>query len=155
MNFRIAFASILTGLIVAGCSSNDSGSPKPGAGGTGSTSGSGAGKGATTSPTGSASDKPGGGAVELIPEMKDFLSQMDGDPDHVEAARDKYAAEGADMSDLPLTPLKDPQVESSESRDGQTCYKVKLKSGQALLTLEICWKDQKIVEVKQLDLKLQ
>jgi hypothetical protein len=155
MHFRITHASILAGLILFGCSSNDSGSPKPGAGGAASGTGSAAGKGATTNQTGSVSAKPGGGSVDLIPEMKDFLSQMDGDPDHVDAARDKYAAEGTDMSDLPSTPLRDPQVESSETRDGQTCYKVKLKSGQAILTLEICWKDQKIVEVKQLDLKFQ
>jgi hypothetical protein len=136
---RIAYASILSSLILTGCSSNDSA----------------ANKGTATKTTGAGSEKPSGGAVDLIPEMKDFLSQMDGDPDHVEAARDKYAADGADMSDLPLTPLKDPQVEGSEVRDGKSCYKVNFKSGQVILTLGICWKDQKIVEVKQLDMKFQ
>jgi hypothetical protein len=142
-------------LILVGCSSNDSGSPKPGAGGTGSTSGSTADSGATAKQPESGSEKASGGAADLIPEMKDFLSQMDGDPDHVKAARDKYAAEGADMEDLPLTPLKEPKVEGSEVRDGKTCYKVAFKSGQVIITLEICWKDQKIVEVKQLDMKFQ
>ncbi len=151
---RIACVSVLFSLTLVGCSSNESGTSKPATGGTASTSGTAADKGPANASS-AASEKPGASAVDLIPEMKDFLSQMDGDPDHVEAARDKYAAEGADLSDLPLTPLKDPKVEGSEVKDGKTCYKVSFKSGQVIITLEICWKDQKIVEVQQLDMKFQ
>ncbi len=151
----------IIGLIFIGCSTNEPSQGKPETPATASTP---AGAPANESAAGNSSapqvTNAGGaetmkGAAGLTPEMKDFLSHMDGDVDHVDAAREKYAAEGADLSDFPSTPLREPRLEGSELRDGKTCYKVKFKSGQVILTLEICWKDERIVEVKQLDYRIE
>jgi hypothetical protein len=91
-----------------------------------------------------------GGKSKVIAEMRDFMKQLDGDHKNVNAALKKYAAEGADTSDMTGIMVREPKVIKTETKDGMTSYTMACKTGIAERTYLISWKDKKIQKVKQL-----
>ncbi len=87
-------------------------------------------------------------------EMRDFMKQLDGKEEHVNAALKKYAAEGVDTTDMSYTLVRDPKVTKMESKEGMTCSTMACKTGIAERVYLICWKDKKIQKVKQLSMKI-
>lgn len=86
-------------------------------------------------------------------EMKDFMKLLDGTEKGVNAALKKYAAPGVDTSKMGGIMVREPKVIKAETKDGQTCYTVEVKSGILERTYLICWKDKQIQKVDQLSVK--
>jgi hypothetical protein len=74
------------------------------------------------------------GAEAVLPEMKDFMSTMKGEYEPIDAAREKYTAEGVDTSEMATVMAREPQIIKTEKKDDQVCYTVKLKAGIATHT---------------------
>jgi hypothetical protein len=83
-------------------------------------------------------------------EMRAFMKQMNGDYKNVDAALKKYAAEGADISDMRGIMVREPKITKTEIKDGMTFYTMACKTGIAERTYLIGWKDKKIQKLKQL-----
>jgi predicted small secreted protein len=81
-------------------------------------------------------------AVEVSPEMKDFLSGF-GSANRVEAALKKHGTEGLDTHDMEMYDLKDPTV-TAKTGD---CFTFDAKSGMTTRTYDVCWKGGKISSV--------
>jgi hypothetical protein len=101
-------------------------------------------------PDGSAADKK---SPKLSAEMKDFMKHLNGTEKGVDAALKKHVAEGVDTLDIKGIQVREPKVTQSEMKDGMTCYTMEVKSGILERTYRVCWKDQKIREIKQLSIK--
>jgi hypothetical protein len=93
-----------------------------------------------------------GAAADVIPEMKDFLSTMKGEYEPIDAAREKYTAEGVDTSVMSTVTAHDPQIVKTEKEDDVVSYTFKVKAGISTHTYLIRWKDGKIVELERLEL---
>ncbi len=83
-------------------------------------------------------------------EMREFMKRLDGNHKNVDAALKKYAAEGADTSDMTGIMVREPKVIKAENKDGMTFYTMACKTGIAERTYLIGWKDKKIQKLKQL-----
>ncbi len=87
-------------------------------------------------------------------EMRDFMKQLDGKEEHVNAALKKYAAEGVDTTEMSYILVSNPKITKTETKEGMTCYTMACKTGLAERVYLICWKDKKIQKVKQLSMRL-
>lgn len=82
-----------------------------------------------------------------IPEMREFLGQLDGNAEHIKAAADQFAAPGVSTSDLTFLLVKDPKIAKTE-HDGDTIiYTVDTKAGIFDWTFKIHWKNRQITEL--------
>lgn len=97
-----------------------------------------------------AEDKNG---TKVSAEMKDFMKMLDGTEKGVGAALKKFAADGVDTSDMDGILVREPKVTKTETKDGQTCYTIAVKTGLLDRTYLVCWKDKKIQKLKQLSIK--
>jgi hypothetical protein len=139
MNLRPCAAWLLLLAICIGCSGNPE-APPP------------------TTPTGNPPKPPEAqsavesttSAMEPIPEMKDFLSQMDGNAEHIKAAAAKYAAPGVSTSDLNLFLPKDPKIVKTENEDDMIVYTMHVKAGVFVFPFKIYWKDGQIAELSMI-----
>lgn len=134
--------SFLCAVFVTGCTGGDSKPPAnaPGA----------------PAPAANQPAAPTAAAADVIPEMQDFMNTMQGEYQPIDAARQKYTAEGADTSDLATVMAREPQIVGTERKDdGRICYTLKLRAGMAVHTYLICWKDGKIVELKRLGMAIE
>ncbi len=105
-----------------------------------------------TTPT--AAQKQNSNTSKVSAEMRDFMKQLDGKEENVNAALKKYAAEGVDTNDMSHIMVREPKITKTESKDGMTCYTMVCKTGIAERVYLIGWKDKKIQKVKQLSMTI-
>lgn len=91
-------------------------------------------------------------AVEVSPEMKDFLAGM-GDSAKVKASLAKHGVEGLATQDMEMYDLKDGAVTAHEKRGAQDCYTFEAKSGATMRTYVTCWEGGKITAVEDKGMK--
>jgi hypothetical protein len=88
--------------------------------------------------------------ADMSDEMRDFISQFNGTRDAVEAALAKYAV-GVDADGMDFYALEQPAVTKKEEIDGAVCNTLSTTSGAIRRRYLICWKDNKVVSIKDLD----
>jgi hypothetical protein len=132
--------AVFTALVLAAGCSTEAPSPPP----TGAASGTG-----TSAPAAPAAD------VDAIPEMKDFISGIDGsEGDGVTAPIDKalakYAAEGVDTSEIGQRAYANPRITAAEKQGDRDCYTLVMTGGVFTFTYELCWEEGKVVAIKKI-----
>ena len=94
----------------------------------------------------------GGGtpAVELSPEMTEFVDMIKGTSDNVTAALEKFGAtQEVKDDDMGMYDLKDPVV---TAKNGD-CYSVEFSAGITTRMYDICWADGKISSIADKGMK--
>ncbi|MDF1548222.1 MAG: hypothetical protein P1P88_10400 [Bacteroidales bacterium] len=94
----------------------------------------------------------GGGtpAVELSPEMTEFVGMIKGTSDDVTAALEKFGStEDIQADDMGMYDLKDPVV---TAKNGD-CYSVEFTAGITTRMYDICWADGKIATITDKGMK--
>jgi hypothetical protein len=95
------------------------------------------------------------GTPQVSAEMKDFMSYFNGDGKKTDEALDKYRAKDADVLDMTGSlSIVDAKVLKAEKKDGEERYTMYAKTGIAMRTFLIVWKDKKIQRIKQLSLEI-
>ena len=79
--------------------------------------------------------------------MQDFMGMMKGSYTDVEAALDKFGAEGLDRADMDIYDLKEPKVVSCQKTDSGECCTMEAGAGITIRTYDICWTDGKIASI--------
>jgi hypothetical protein len=92
-------------------------------------------------------------AVEVAPEMKEFLDGFKGTSKDVEASLKKHAKAGLDDKDMDMYDLKEPKVIKSDKKDKQVCYDFEAAAGMTTRTYAVCWEGNKIVAVEDKGMK--
>ena len=87
--------------------------------------------------------------ADVSKEMKDFISGFRGDSDATNAMLKKYA-DGVSAGLMKYAGMEQPVVIKKDVADGKDCYLLNLIGGQTRYQYRICWKDGKIVSIKQL-----
>ncbi len=105
--------------------------------------------------SGDAKDLPGDykwdkNIADVSDEMRDFISGFNGESDAVEAALAKYKAEGANTGLFRHYGIDQPAVIQKEEVDGTVCYTLSAIVGMSRQQFLVCWKDGKIVSIKEL-----
>ncbi len=95
-------------------------------------------------------------AVEETPEvaevsceqpMQDFMGMIKGSYTDVEAALDKFGAEGLDRADMDIYDLTEPKAVSCQKTDSGECCTMEAGAGMTIRTYDICWTDGKITSI--------
>jgi hypothetical protein len=88
----------------------------------------------------------GGSSVEVSEEMQGFMTKIENTNSIMDAAAE-YGYE-ADEMPLDLYTLEEPSVKSVKEEDGKTIYTMNVKHGMMDSDVKICWKDGKVVNIK-------
>ncbi|MFO7879159.1 MAG: hypothetical protein ACQES0_02330 [Bacteroidota bacterium] len=89
----------------------------------------------------------GGNDVEVSEEMQGFMTKIENTNSIMDAA-EAYDYE-ADEMPLDLYTLEEPTVKSVKEEDGKTIYTMNVKHGMIDSDVMICWKDEKVVNIKE------
>jgi len=76
---------------------------------------------------------------ETSPEMKDFLSMLDGSNGDVKKALKKYGGKTTQNNAIGMYAFKDPKVTKSEKLGTMQCYSVESTAGTAKHATRFCW----------------
>ncbi|HKK68911.1 MAG TPA: hypothetical protein VJ946_11890 [Bacteroidales bacterium] len=88
----------------------------------------------------------GGSGVEVSEDMQGFMTKIENTNSIMDAAAE-YGYE-ADEMPLDLYTLEEPSVKSVKEEDGKTIYTMNVKHGMMDSDVKICWKDGKVVNIK-------
>jgi hypothetical protein len=88
---------------------------------------------ATTSTTAAAPD------IDVSPEMKGFMSMLDGSDGSAGKALKKYGAPSVQKNDLGMYSLKNPKVTKSEKLGVMQCYTMESEAGIMKHETKVCW----------------
>lgn len=86
-------------------------------------------------------------AVSCDQPMQDFMGMIKGSYTDVEAALDKFGAEGLDRVDMDIYDLKDPKAVSCQKTESGECCTMEAGAGMTIRTYDICWTDGKITSI--------
>lgn len=95
---------------------------------------------------------PAGKAVDLTPEMKDFIGGF-GSRAKVAEALSKHGAADLDAKGMGGHDLTDPAVLKAELHGAKLCYTLEAKAGDAKRSYLVCWDRDKIVSIDDLGAK--
>ena len=109
---------------------------------------------ATAAPTASApataiaSATAAAAPVDVSPEMKDFMSMLDGTDGAAKKALKKHAVASKQGDDLGMFMLKNPKVTKSEKLGVMQCYTMESEAGVMKHETKICWESKgKIAQI--------
>jgi hypothetical protein len=77
--------------------------------------------------------------IEVSPEMKGFLSMLDGSDKSTAQALARYGSRANVKSSLGMYSLRDPKVTKSETIGAMQCYTFESKAGAIPHTTRTCW----------------
>lgn len=89
----------------------------------------------------------GGSKVEVSAEMQGFMDKIAETNSIIDAA-EAYSYEAESMP-LDLYTLEEPSVKAVKEEDGKTVYTMNVKHGMIDSDIMICWKDKKVVNIKE------
>ncbi len=76
---------------------------------------------------------------EASPEMKDFLSMLDGGKDSTKKALKKYGGKTQQNNPIGMYALKDAKITKSEKLGTMQCYAVESTAGTSKHDTKFCW----------------
>lgn len=85
--------------------------------------------------------------VECEGPMVEFLGMLKGKYTDVEAALDKFQAEGLDRVDMDMYDLEEPKVVACSKSETGECCTMEAKAGMTIRTYDICWENDKITSI--------
>lgn len=88
----------------------------------------------------------GGSSVEVDPNMKSFMDEIQSSKSMVEAVV-KFASNPDMETDLDYYELTEPTVKGMTETDGNKCYEMNVKHGMIDSDCVVCWKDGKVESV--------
>ena len=89
----------------------------------------------------------GGSNVEVSEEMQGFMDKIEATNSIIDAA-EAYGYEAESMP-LDLYTIEEPTVKSMKEEDGKTVYTMNVKHGMIDSDVMICWKEGKVVNIKE------
>jgi type IV secretory pathway VirJ component len=103
---------------------------------------------------GKARGKAAKAAVQVSPEMKDFMSRLDVDGKKTTAALAAFKAKDAETSDMSGDlSVANPRILKVEKKGDEEQYTMFAQTAEARRTFLIVWKDKKIQRIKQLSME--
>ncbi len=90
---------------------------------------------------------------DVIPEMKDFMSNYFGSYHKIKNGIKKYAIPNIDAEDMNVYDLSQPEILSSKQVNKRNCYVIKAKAGLTEKNYETCWLKGKIVTISYIGTK--
>ncbi len=92
----------------------------------------------------------GDAKIEQSPEMQEFVGMIKGQSSDVVAALAKFGAtDDLKTNEIIMYNLSEPKVTAKNA----DCYTVDFKAGMTVRTYDICWKDGKITQITEKEVK--